>query len=106
MRRDAALRGLIGFFCPAGTAFRHPAKLGRLRGVRFRLPGEGLRIIGGEYSLIFAALRALIGFFCPAGTAFRRPAKLGRLRGVRQGGADYGATPPSRPPLHPPRSTP
>jgi len=31
---------------------------------------------------------------------------IGRLRGVRQGGAGYGASPPSRPPLHPPRSTP
>ena len=31
---------------------------------------------------------------------------MGRLCGAQQGGAGYGATPPSRPPLHPPRSTP
>ena len=45
----------------------------------------------------FAALRA-------RGFAIRQ--SLGRLRGVRQGGAGYGAAPPSLPPLHPPRSTP
>ena len=31
---------------------------------------------------------------------------FGRLRGARQGGAGYGASPPSRTPLHPLRSTP
>ena len=31
---------------------------------------------------------------------------LGRLCGAQQGGAGYGATPPSRPPLASPRSTP
>ena len=51
----------------------------------------------GNGNLIIAALRA-------RGFAARRC--LGRLRGVRQGGAGYGAAPPSRPPLHPPRSTP
>ena len=53
-----------------------------------------LLIVEFEY---FAALRAL-------SSAARR--SLGRLCGAQQGGACYGATPPSRPPLHPPRSTP
>ena len=48
-------------------------------------------------SSMHSALRA-------RGFAFRR--SLGRLCGAQQGGAGYGATPPSRPPLHPPRSTP
>ena len=50
--------------------------------------------------------REFVDFCCPSGTGIRRPAKLGRLRGVRQGGAGYGATPPSRPPLHPPEAPP
>ena len=57
-----------------------------------RLPGVGL-----TYLLLFSALRA-------QRFTFRR--SLGRLCGVQQGGAGYGAAPPSRPPLHPPRSTP
>ncbi len=44
--------------------------------------------------------------YYPSGTGFRLPAKMGRLCGAQQGGAGYGAAPPSRPPLHPPRSTP
>ncbi len=47
--------------------------------------------------LIFTALRAL-------GSALRR--SLGRLCGAQQGGAGYGASPPSRPPLHPPPEAP
>ena len=42
---------------------------------------------------------------CPAGTRAFFTCCLGRLR-RGQGGAGYGAAPPSRPPLHPPRSTP
>ncbi len=42
----------------------------------------------------------------PAGWEVFSFCSIGRLRGVRQGGAGYGASPPSRPPLHPPRSTP
>ena len=58
---------------------------------------------GAEHFLLivefesFAALRAL------SSAGWR---SLGRLCGAQQGGAGYGATPPSRPPLHPPRSTP
>ena len=44
--------------------------------------------------------------FCPSGTDLSPGWRLGRLCGAQQGGAGYGATPPSRPPLHPPRSTP
>ena len=44
-------------------------------------------------------------FLCPADTGASLYCCLGRLR-RGQGGAGYGAAPPSRPPLHPPRSTP
>ena len=71
------------------SAFGGYGKVCRLRGVRFRL-------FGGR-CIIFAALRAW---------DFAVWRGLGRLRGVRQGGADYGAAPLSRPLLHPPRSTP
>ena len=50
-----------------------------------------------DYFYFFAALRA--HYF-----TFRRSG--GRLCGAQQGGAGYGASPPSRPPLHPPRNTP
>ena len=60
------------------------------------------------------ARQAMRGMSLPFEREFCRPAgrevfsfcSIGRLRGVRQGGAGYGASPPSRPPLHPPRSTP
>ena len=45
------------------------------------------------------------GSLCPADTGASHLFSLGRLR-RGQGGAGYGAAPPSRPPLHPPRSTP
>ena len=45
------------------------------------------------------------GGLCPAGTGLFFLCCFGRLR-RGQGGAGYGAAPPSRPPLHPPRSTP
>ena len=48
-----------------------------------------------------------MGFFRPCGHGgLFFVCYFGRLRGARQGGAGYGAAPPSRPPLHPPRSTP
>ena len=53
-----------------------------------------------------AGLSLEMRFLCPTGTVASHLFSLGRLRGVRQGGAGYGAAPPSRPPLHPPRSTP
>ena len=110
-------RAIENTCCPAGTGFRPPAKFGTPARRAIPPMRRAFRFHGG----------GVIGFFCPAGTEFRPPAKfgtparrelalrarsstpdrrLGRLRGVRQGGAGYGATPPSRPPLHPPRSTP
>ncbi|ATD80290.1 hypothetical protein CNY67_01765 [Desulfovibrio sp. G11] len=48
-----------------------------------------------------------IGFLSPCGRkGFFFVCYFGRLRGVRQGGAGYGAAPPSRPPLHPPEAPP
>ena len=61
---------------PFGHAIPPRRSSGRLRGVRFRLPGVVLRV--------FVALRA-------HHFALRR--SLGRLRGARQGGAGYGAAP-------------
>ena len=80
----------INYICPAGTGFRRLAEFGT---PARRADLEWQK----DVSLIISALRA--HYF-----AVRQ--SLGRLRGARQGGAGYGATPPSRPPLHPPRSTP
>ena len=91
-----------GFLCPAGTEAFFICCLGRLRrGQGHR--GHAQRALQKKLSkactlrVVFCALRARRPFFICC---------LGRLRGVRQGGAGYGAAPPSRPPLHPPRSTP
>ena len=83
---------------PAGTGAFLYFSLGRLRGeVRVCATGV-LKKIKQACPLRngFCALRARRLFFLCC---------LGRLR-RGQGGAGYGAAPPSRPPLHPPRSTP
>ena len=91
--RSALRRGAIGFFCPAGTGFRPPAKLGRLRGVRFRLCGAH-----------FASPAGAIGFFCPAGTEFRPPAEIGTpARRAARWGRLWGYAPFSAPLASPPK---
>ena len=76
--------------CPAGSCFLRPAKLGRLRGVRFRLPGEGCSLY----------------FCCPSGAEFRPPVKFGPpVRRTARRGRLWGFAPSSAslasPPKHP-----
>ena len=74
-------------FFPSGTAFRPPAKLGRLRGVRFCPPGE-----------------VLFCFCCPSGTGFRHPAKFGTpARRAARWGRLWGCAPFSAPLASPPK---
>ena len=78
-----------GYFLPYGHGVSPFGKVwDACAACDFAFPARDLR---------FSALRACY-------SAARR--SLGRLRGVRQGGAGYGATPPSRPPLHPPEAPP
>ena len=86
--------------CPAGTGAFHSFIFGRLRGGRRCV---GLRT--GALKITKQGLSFERWFLCPAGTGAFLFCCLGRLR-RGQGGAGYGAAPPSRPPLHPPRSTP
>ena len=122
------------FLCPAGTGaflyllFGPPA---RRAGVRASSCILACRLIerhgpcghgGLTFTVVWTAcagklargstqggLQAGLSFerclLCPADTGAFLFCCLGRLR-RGQGGAGYGAAPPSRPPLHPPRSTP
>ena len=68
-------------------------RLGRLRGVRFRLCGAH-----------FASPAGAIGFFCPAGTEFRPPAELGTpARRAARWGRLWGYAPFSAPLASPPK---
>ncbi len=90
-RGECALRARGLSFSVVWAASGGGRGIGGMRGGRSEENKAGLSFERGE-----CALRARgIFFFC----------SLGRLR-RGQGGAGYGAAPPSRPPLHPPRSTP
>ena len=63
--------------CPAGTAFRPSAMLGRLRGARFASP------TGGEFSLNCSALRALHSAVRRSWDACAARSKVGPVMGLR-----------------------
>ena len=101
---DISPHGEVWDACAAGD-FAYPPRLIKFSALR-ALGFASRRRLCASTALYFVLRQELIGFAAlrALGSASRR--SLGRLRGARQGGAGYGATPPSRPPLHPPRSTP
>ena len=66
-------------------------------------PPDGVWDAGAEQFLLIVEFESFAALLAHYSAGWR---SLGRLCGAQQGGAGYGATPPSRPPLHPPRSTP
>ena len=78
-------------FCPSGTRFRPPAKLGRLRGARFRRTAR-------DVLLIVSALRALGFALRRSGDACAARGKVGPVMGLRP-----LRGPPCIPPEAPPK---